>query len=328
VFGEVPKIIDRNFVIGFFLPFATFIAVTFGLANGYDLLPQVLQVLKADLLLGTTVLGLATWLGGTILLAVNRDLYGLLEGYGRFNPFRLFAWIERRRFKKLRQAILALDEKYKYYTSINSNLPQTLVNKRARLMQKEVEQFPDEVWLLPTAFGNAIRAFEVYPKIMYGIDDIEGWIRLYAVIPKDYIKMIDDAKAQTDFWVNLWILGLLVIVEYVGVSIYTRQLRMLWIPLVTVVCILIISSRAGKSAIEWGSFVKASYDVFLPKLHKELQFPFPKTIEEEQNLWNKFSQAIIYRAPYLLPARSEPKMTSAKSREDSQPGDDTNSNDP
>ena len=83
-------------------------------------------------------------------------------------------------------------------------------------MHQETIQFPDEeAWLLPTSFGNTIRAFEVYPRVMYGLDAIPGWLRILAVIPKDYRESVDNAKAQVDFWLNLWFLSILMIFEYV-----------------------------------------------------------------------------------------------------------------
>jgi hypothetical protein len=63
---------------------------------------------------------------------------------------------------------------------------------------------------LPTRFGNAIRSFEVYSRIIYGLEAIDGWPRLLAVIPADYRQAIDDAKAQVDFWVNIWMGSLLI----------------------------------------------------------------------------------------------------------------------
>src|SRR5712692_4078105 len=88
------------------------------------------------------------------------------------------------------------------------------------------ERFPpEEDQLLPTAFGNTIKAFETYPDVMYGFDAIEGWTRLLAVIPKDYRELIETTKAETDFWVNLWFISLLILCECVGATFYTGELK-------------------------------------------------------------------------------------------------------
>jgi hypothetical protein len=314
VFGELPKILDRNFVIAFFLPVATFIAASLDLIHVYHLYPTLLPALKADLLIGTTILGLATWLGGVILLVTNRDVYRLFEGYWRFNPLQLLSFIERRRYRELQKQISELDQQYDSYVAAQTNPPEELNNKRGKLLLHEAERFPDrEGLLLPTAFGNTIRAFEVYSRVMYGVETIQGWSRLLSVIPSSYLKLIDDAKTQTDFWVNLRVLSYLFIIEYAGVAIYTKQLKFIWLPIAAFVVALVAAWRAKSAVVEWGEGVKAAFDIFLPALLTKLQFPFPTTKEEELKLWREFSQAIIYRWPELVPVRvkAEPAKESA-----------------
>ncbi len=170
------------------------------------------------------------------------------------------------------------------------------------------ERFPDEeCWLLPTSFGNINRAFEAYPRVMYGLDAIPGWNRLIAVIPKDYYTVINDSKSIMDFWVNLWALSWVVVFEYVALLIYKYKgaIPIVWFPFAAVGISFIFFWRAKIAALEWGGFVKASFDVFLPMLYEKLGFPFPENREEEQGIWRKFSQAIIYRSPDELPQRGE-----------------------
>ena len=62
--------------------------------------------------------------------------------------------------------------------------------------------------LLPTSFGNIIRVIEIYPRVMYGFESIEGWARLLAVIPTDYRNLINAAKSDIDFWINIFFLAL------------------------------------------------------------------------------------------------------------------------
>jgi len=70
-----------------------------------------------------------------------------------------------------------------------------------------------------TSFGNAVRAFEDYPRVLYGFESINGWSRLNAVIPKSYQDILGNKRAMTDFWVNVWFVSLLTIVEYSVVTI-------------------------------------------------------------------------------------------------------------
>lgn len=311
MFGELPKLFDRNFVIAFFLPVATFLAASIGLAYFYELFPTLLPSLKAEPLIGTTILGLVTWLGGVILLAANRDVYRLFEGYWRFNPFRLFSFVERWRYRKLKRRILELDRAYDSYLTEQEEPSEEINLRRGRLLRLEAERFPDrEEYLLPTAFGNTIRAFEVYSRVMYGLETIQGWSRLISVIPNNHLKLVDDAKAQADFWLNLRALSCLFVIEYAAVSTYAGRWDYIWFPVIAFTLALVAAWRAKSAAVEWGEIVKASFDVYLPSLLTKLQFPYPATKEAEINLWREFSQGIIYRLPGLVPVRVErPELT-------------------
>lgn len=305
MFGELSKLFDRNFAIGYFLPVIIFVAVSFGLLCEFNpsqiiLTPNIES--KFSVLTGVTIIGLLSWLGGVFLFAVNRDLLRLMEGYGRFNPARLFCFVEKRRYKRLKQAISQLDAEYKACESEKKEFPQEICSKRVKLMQEIVKRFPDEErWVLPTSFGNTIRAFEVYPRIIYGLDAIPGWSRLLGVISEDYRNLIDNSKALVDFWSNLWLLSILFFVEYIGIVIYVGQVKVVWIPVVTVGVIFIVYSRARVAAIEWGDLIKSSFDIFLPDLFNKLGFSPPATTEEQKSLWEKFSQTIMYANPACMP---------------------------
>jgi len=140
---------------------------------------------------------------------------------------------------------------------------------------------------------------------MYGIDDIAGWSRLTAVVPKDFLAQIDGAKAIVDFWVNVAVLSVLFLVEYVVVAISWPKYvgASLWMPIVALAVILLCHSRARSAAVGWGEEVKAAYDVFLLKLWTAMQFGSPTDGLKESELWTKFSMAILYRRPDQMPPR-------------------------
>lgn len=309
--GKLPELFNRDFAIGYFLPTVTFVVVSLALVGEFGQLPAALSVdavSQVDVLVGTTIIGLASWLASVFLLATNRDILRIMEGYGRLNPTRLLGWMERRRYRKLRQSISELDEEYLRCISEGEEFPLQLGLKRKRFMEEIVGRFPDEEhWLLPTSFGNTIRAFEVYPHVMYGLDSIPGWGRLLGIMPTEYRGLLDGAKAQMDFWVNLSLLSWVALVEYAGLATFTGQPRIFWFPFAALVMALVSYARARSSAAEWGELVRSSFDVFLPELRKKLDFPAPATACEERALWLKFSQSIIYRDPKCMPDREGPQ---------------------
>lgn len=304
MFGELPKVFDTKFLIGFFLPCSAFFAITLFIATGYELISTPTNVVKDNILVGTTILGFVIWLASVMLLATNRSIYMFLEGYGEYNPLKLLVKMEKKRFDILSRRYFDLSKKIDALRSAGVEVSAEMLGERQGLRLTLVEEFPDKrEWVLPTRLGNCIRAFEIYSRDMYGIDDIAGWSRLLAVIPKDYMVLVDDAKAQTDFWINLSFVSLILVIEYLGTSLCCQELRMVWLPPVLLYASFFFLKRGRLAAIEWGDTVKAAYDVFLPDLLKKLQFPMPSSLEEERSLWSNFSKAIIYRRSAKMPSR-------------------------
>ena len=179
-------------------------------------------------------------------------------------------------------------------------------------MQQLSEEFPDkEEYLLPTPFGNVLRSFEIYPRVMYGFEAIDGWGRLLSVIPKDYLELIDAARAQVDFWVNLGVVFILLQIEYIVLAFMTGTPLQWWVVLLFIVLGTIAPLRATSAASEWGDFVKSAFDVYRFKLLESLGMNIPKSRKEEKILWTKYSQAIIYRMPEVLPTLEKPEIVPA-----------------
>jgi hypothetical protein len=314
MFGELPKLFDRNFVIGFFLPVAIFITVSILIINPHPFGTQIVEFLTTDLLVGTTTIGLLSWVGGIVLLALNRDLYRTMEGYRAYNPLKLFGWMEKRRYLKVKTELEELDDQYRKYIDSDQEFPVKSRTRRNELMRQLAEEFPDkEEYLLPTPFGNVLRSFEVYPRYMYGFEAIDGWGRLLAVIPKDFLELIDAARAQVDFWVNLGVIFILLQVEYIVLAFGTGTPLQWWVVLLFIILGTIAPMRATSAAREWGDFVKSAFDVYRFKLLESLGMELPKSREEERKLWTKYSQAIIYRLPESLPALKKEATRSKKS---------------
>jgi hypothetical protein len=298
MFSELPKLFERNFAMAFFMPVIIFIGVSLLILEQYQF-SQILTTISSDTLIGVTLLGLGSWLGGIVLLASNHDLYRLLEGYGKYNPVRLLGGFQRRRFLRLQNRLKKLNNEYR---NAGSDFPAHKRTTRNKIIKVLAEHFPDdERWLLPTAFGNTLRAFETYPRVMYGLEAIDGWSRILAVVPEDYRKLIDNAKTQVDFWVNLGFLSVILIVEYLGIAIYANSIQAVWLFALIILSSLIAPYRAKRVAIEWGDLVKAVFDLYRFDLLKTMHVEWPESRDEERELWTKISQSIMYKMPSSLP---------------------------
>jgi hypothetical protein len=304
MFGELPKLFDRNFVTGYLLPMMVFLAASLELTRKFHFFANNHPLARSQFLDLTPALGLLLLVGGMVLLVLNREIVRFFEGYGKFNPFKLLHGFEQRRFALLQQELAEVNTEYKRYTATGHTVPDRVRVRRREIMEQLAIDFPDDpLWLLPTAFGNAIRAYEVYPRVMYGIESIQAWSRLNAVLTDDFDKNIDTAKSQTDFWVNVWLLGLLLLVEYIVLVAYYHTFPVPWIPALALGGILIGCLRAKQAAIVWGEWVKASFDVHLPELASKMNLSVPDDREEARRFWQRYSQAIIYRLPEQLPER-------------------------
>jgi hypothetical protein len=324
MFSKFPDLFDKHFAVGFFLPITVFLATSLWLLNVFTLLSweTIINFNTTNnfaKLINVSIFVVMSWLLSILLLGANREIIRTMEGYGKLNPVRIFKFLEKKRFSNLQKAKIKLDEDFVRLKDSGEELPAKAKEKLTQTYLCLAERFPDEQsWLLPTSFGNIIRAFEVYSRVMYGLDAIPGWNRLVAVIPKDYYGVINDSKSIVDFWVNLWALSWVVALEYIVLLIYNYKgaVPIFWFPFAAVGISFLFFWRAKIAALEWGDFVKASFDVFLPALYEKLGFQFPENRDEEQDVWAKFSRAIIYRDPDELPPRKKNVENRTPNKED------------
>jgi len=81
LFGELPKLFDRDFAIAYFLPSAAFSAVTYWIVLKFNLAHVVFAFSAESFLKDIASFGLVSLFGGIILLIANRGILRLFEGY-------------------------------------------------------------------------------------------------------------------------------------------------------------------------------------------------------------------------------------------------------
>jgi hypothetical protein len=298
MWGELPKLFGKAFAIGFFLPSAATLLAFLGvfLAFGdYGVTTQLANKVTSEWI-GATISIFILWMGGVTLMALNRPIIRFFEGDYRFNPLRFLLFSKTRRFARIDKEILDLRRERDAAALNGTAWPSDRAARYGKLME-EYSEYPNALaHILPTKFGNAIRSFEVYSRIIYGLEAIDGWPRLLAVIPADYRQAIDDAKAQVDFWVNIWLGSLLVAVLYGALSGTKGTVPMLWIPVVALV-IAFGAARGARALVgEWGALVMSAFDLFRGDLCKKMGLKMPPTIGEEREMWTLMSQVMGYRS--------------------------------
>jgi hypothetical protein len=296
--GELPKLFGKAFAIGFFLPAAAFMLAVLGLSAEFGYSAAVIPSLHQTDTLGAAVSIFVIWMGGVTLMALNRPIIRFFEGYGEFkNPLRLFIGTKRQKFDQIIKKRDELEREFIMANLAHARFPSDKANLYRRMLLRLAREYPDRRDLvLPTDFGNRLRAFEVYSRVVYGLEGIDGWTRLIAVIPTDYRQAIEDSKAKMDFWVNLWAGGWVLVALYCAFGSLQGVMRDLWIPFLAAGVAYLTGRGALMATGEYGVLVMSAFDLFRGDLCKKLGLEMPSTIEEEREMWTALSQTMVYRS--------------------------------
>ena len=284
-------------MISFYIPSVLFLYI-FGLllsSGGFNL--EVLKVKSADFLKDGLPLAILAFVLAIFLQSLNREFIRLLEGY--WSPKGLRRWLtgpQRKIFKELRG-------KYEY---LRRERDEHRINKPSEGFPQDKElqkvalrlanNFPSkENLVLPTSFGNTMRAYEDYPRVIYGFESIQGWSRVQPLMPDKSLELLTRIRAPLDMWVNIFYLSAIVMLGGCFLPFINLQSKPFWFAGMAVVFAIISYRRARSSAERYGEFIKAMFDLYVPELCKKLGYslsPEPKT---NRNFFKAFSQMIVYR---------------------------------
>jgi hypothetical protein len=310
--SSVSKLADKAFVMGFFLPALLGVYVALKILHCPPWLTALCTVKAENPFESLTYVALAVWVVAVLLLSLNHLAYRVIEGY---TP--PLAWLP----------FLKSWHRWQY---------SRLVNKRKKLAERDKKSESGKLWFdtlnkypsdredfLPTLFGNAIRAFEVYPWDVYQVDGVVVWERLGAVIPSSVQQAIADARSQVDFFVNVILLSFAI---SVGAALKLLLERTWHIPTLacnlqlleaTIVGGIVVAALAYymslKPIVTWGDTVKSAFDCYLPALAAQLGYELPATGPKRRDFWHDMNTMFIYRRP---PPKGKWKFAAAKGADD------------
>lgn len=317
-------------VLGAFFPSVLFVALWVALV--FPLLPDDWPPLQAIQQLDPSWRGIAIVLlpvvVAGILYNLNVPIIRFFEGY----PWR-DSWIGRRLVRRHRERFRASQARQKGLLALLWALPEhparsLIIDAWSRHGRILSESFPDsEAAVLPTRLGNAIHAFEDYPADRYGMDAVELWPRLVAKVDKEYLAVLDDAKASFDFMLNSSFLSGLLLAMSLGFGLYYGAPLALpdltlwwWLEILgfgagTYLFYLGALSQAGA----WGAAVKSVFDLYRWGLLEQLGHRrLPRTREDEIVLWGRISRQMTYAdAPVGAPRAYAVPPTSASGQPES-----------
>jgi hypothetical protein len=309
--STLPKLADKTFIIGFFLPTLLFAVAGLGLFSDFSIVREFLDDASKSEIAGRLVfLLLGLWSLSILMMVANHHLYQVLEGY----RWPVCKFGTRREFGRFKASYDPFKELSNDWLAAKQAIPPrpyptNLQREYDRLRKFLVTDFPeDPELLLPTRFGNAIRAFETYSQKVYGADSIPLWLHLSSVIPKEFGASLDDARAEVNFLVNTcYFAGTICLAAFVRVLVHGAVAKPPFLDLKTFAFILISAGAACicrmsyifslQRVYAWGALVKAAFDCFLPALAGRLGYALPKSAADQKDFWIDVSQRAIFHFP-------------------------------
>jgi hypothetical protein len=297
--SELSKLLGRDFFIAFFLPALFFLGANWLLVHyiaGEDIWSGIDESKIGE---DAVLAGLAVWIFGIFLQAFNRQLFRFVEGY--WPKRRWFTFWQLHRYRKLQTRMRALTTERQ--AARQQKQPFVELDAFTDCWRKLATRYPStEDQILPTGFGNIVRAYEDYPRVMYAFESINGWPRLQAFISKQFNEVLGKDRAHVDLWLNLSLLSCAMLMETGVVAWRLDRSEMWWFTpfLVGATCFCYIQLR--DSAEQYGEQVKAAFDIYLPPLARAFGYELSADRKVNSKFWLAFSQMMIFREPRSLDA--------------------------
>lgn len=314
--STLPKLADKAFILGFFLPTFLFVlAITWLFYDQPWAAAWLAAASKKDGWDSLAYFVVAVWGVSVLLMMINDLQLKILEGYHW--PVSKISFLRRREQARFQSKKNRADELTAQW-AIQDDFPDDSKRELAKLLRELARDFPpDPGDQLPTRLGNAIRAFEVYSSTVYGADSIPLWLHLSTAISSDFQSTLNDARAQVNCAVNICIFAFVIsltaaICFIVGFhlkslgTVYTSFAAMLpilhtsgfWFFAWTIGA-AIVSRGTYLFSIElvypWGDLVKAAFDCYLPDLAtKKMGYELPENADRRKAFWVAVSRQAIY----------------------------------
>lgn len=250
-----------------------------GWSNGWENITAYLLELEATQ--GITiavvlliVLELTNWISDWLKL----PLLQFLEGYWKW-PLR---WLRTSLTENLNEKLIVKRTRLAALGSQATMTPEE--EKEFKKLEAEDESYPqDKQFLLPTKLGNLLRASELYPHRVYGLEILTVFPRLWLVLPEGVQTEIAESRQHLDNMVKIVMLG-------VGLFIWSFITP--WIIPVGVLIIVWGYFRAVQAVDTYGLMLRAAFDLYRFDLYKQLHLSLPEKPADEIAFGIEVTQAL------------------------------------
>lgn len=293
--GEAPQPFDRNFLISFMLPAVLFVAILYLITNEILFSIDFETVTNSEF---SVILAIAISLVSFVaaaLSSLNYAIYRFFEGYGSFNPLSFRRVHHQMHFEQ--HVMQAHREQNAIEQARRKGRSSPPSSEHSQRLVTATKDYPDqEKYLQPTRFGNRYRAFEIYSRVVYGLDAVPAWPRLQYVLPKDAIKIVADSKSAVDFALNISIVASILSGTSLGFSLVERSFYLLMLSGIFFAMSYMAYRVACSAVLTYGDNIKSCFDLFRQRLAVQLQLRIPDLLEEERRMWDIVSRMMSYRS--------------------------------
>lgn len=297
--SDVAGIFSRAFVVGYFIP-AFFALMVLRLAAAPDSLPTNFEALK-----GATeilVVGAVALFAGLLLWGLHYPILRVFEGYPleEQRDWKPKLLLGLKPVKPLYE--LAIRRQRNRFAPLKAAAESPDRSPRRSAAAKELDTF----WpatsdaLLPTRFGNALRAFERHPRSRYNLNGIYAYPRIAALLNEAEREAVTEARTDVAFFVNSALLALLVLATLTVDAVVQDWIATGWFvaTVAGAVAVCLSAYRAAVLAgVRWGSTVRASFDLHRFELYEAMGMKRPESPQEERAIAEAVNRCFVYALP-------------------------------
>jgi hypothetical protein len=169
---------------------------------------------------------------------------------------------------------------------------------REGVLAMALHRTPPEDLLMPTAFGNVLRAGELRPTRRYGLEAVVVWPRLWLVLPETARQEITGARARVDTAARA--------IMWAAAAVVWATLLWWVAPVAVVLAFALYRASLLPAAETYADLVEAAFDVHRFTLYESLRLPVPEKAGDEPGsgrtvttfLWEgHLAESVVFRAP-------------------------------
>jgi hypothetical protein len=261
---DVTGVFSRYFVVGFYAP-AFFWLATLKLALGERFLPKALEPNTGS---AFVVVGVVALLAALLLSGFEKQTARLLMG---IYPMPILGdWLRERQIKA--------------YSNCKRQAGSDDSGARRAKVHLDLYFPKEERNMLPTRFGNAIRATRDYAKSRWGLTELVIYPRLEMLMTEQEAQVHADARATRAFFVNSAIAAVLsgVVLVADAIAEHPHPLALRWIYLIPFLLAYGLYRGAVEATVELGGAARSTVDLHRLELYEKLGVPVPTGAAHER----------------------------------------------